>query len=112
MMEHCVEPYFSLTEAAELLGCRREKLQSWVEHGKLKVRVIEGKNFIRLVDMEQIVYEGMPNKDIYMQVKQMEAGKFKRYTAKRDAKRRLQRQLSARHNFDKLVKPRSTNKKD
>lgn len=106
MMEHCVEPYFSFTEAATILGIDKRVLIKWHKLGKLKVKVIEGKNFVRLVDMEKIVFEGTPNKEMYMQVKKMEQAKLKRAVDKREARRRLQRQLYGKS------RPQRTNKKN
>jgi hypothetical protein len=93
MMEHCVEPYFSFLEAATILGVDRRVLLHWQAYGKLKPKVIEGKNFIRLADLESIVFKGTPNEDMYMKVKKIEQAKLNKVHAQREARLRLQRQL-------------------
>jgi len=37
-------------------------VQFWVVRKKLPVRLIEGKNYVRLVDVERIIYEGSASK--------------------------------------------------
>lgn len=62
LCEHIAEPHFDISETAELLGLERRTVQFWVVRKKLPVRLIEGKNYIRLADIEKIIYEGSASK--------------------------------------------------
>lgn len=58
LCEHIAEPHFTTLETAELLGIERRTVDYWIHNKKLPVRWIEGRNYVRLCDLEKILYEG------------------------------------------------------
>jgi len=58
LCEHVAEPHFTTLETAELLGIERRTVDYWIHNKKLPVRWIEGRNYVRLCDLEKILYEG------------------------------------------------------
>ena len=58
LCEHIAEPHFTTLETAELLGIERRTVDYWIYTKKLPIRLVEGRNYIRLCDLEKILYEG------------------------------------------------------
>ena len=58
LCEHVAEPHFDTRETAELLGIERRTIDYWIYNKKLPIRLIEGRYYVRLCDLEKILYEG------------------------------------------------------
>jgi predicted DNA-binding transcriptional regulator AlpA len=83
LCEHIAEPHFDTRETAELLGLERRTIDQWIARKKLPVRLIEGKNYIRLVDLERILYEGSASSKREKNRRLKESAKLKKYLASR-----------------------------
>lgn len=83
LCEHIAEPHFDTRETAELLGLERRTIDQWIARKKLPVRLIEGKNYIRLVDLERILYEGSASSKREKDRRLKESAKLKKYLASR-----------------------------
>ena len=59
-----------------MLGIARNSVQYWIITKKLPTKLIEGKNYIRLVDLEKIVYDGSASKQREVNRRMRERIKF------------------------------------
>lgn len=87
LCEHIAEPHFDARETAELLGLERRTIDQWIARKKLPVRLIEGKNYIRLVDLERILYEGSASSKREKNRRLKDSAKLKKYLASRPCKK-------------------------
>jgi hypothetical protein len=87
LCEHIAEPHFDTRETAELLGLERRTIDQWIARKKLPVRLIEGKNYIRLADLERILYEGSASSKRERDRRLKDSAKLKKYLASRPHKK-------------------------
>jgi hypothetical protein len=79
LCEHIAEPHFTTLETAELLGIERRTVDYWIYTKKLPIRLIEGRNYIRLCDLEKILYEGSASIEREKNRRLKESAKLKKH---------------------------------
>ena len=87
LCEHIAEPHFTTLETAELLGIERRTVDYWIHNKKLPVRWIEGRNYVRLCDLEKILYEGSASVEREKNRRLRDSAKLKKYLASRPCKK-------------------------
>ena len=81
LCEHVAEPHFDTRETAELLGIERRTIDYWIYNKKLPIRLIEGRNYVRLCDLEKILYEGSASIEREKNRRLKESAKLKKHRA-------------------------------
>ena len=62
-----------------MLGIERRTVDYWIYTKKLPIRLVEGRNYIRLCDLEKILYEGSASIEREKNRRLKESAKLKKH---------------------------------